>query len=73
MQPRWRGHVARRWLAEWVVPHLCVDKSGEITGEQDRLQPRVPAWGNKTSKPLAVKSVGVAVAQETPNLTGQFV
>ena len=36
-------------------------------------QPRVPARGNKASKPLAVKPVGVEAAQETPSLTGEFV
>ena len=35
-------------------------------------QPRVPAWGNKASKPLAVKPVGVEAAGEAPSLTGEF-
>ena len=47
---------------------MRAEKPGGTTGEQDRLQPRVPAWGNKTSKPLAVKSVGVAVVRETSSL-----
>ena len=32
-QPGWRGLMARWWLAEQVVPHLCVDKLGGVTGE----------------------------------------
>ena len=34
---------------------------------------RVPVWGNKASKPLAVKPVGVAMAGETPSLIGVFI
>ena len=36
-------------------------------------QLRVPAWGNKASKPLAVKPVGVVAAEENPSLTGESV
>ena len=32
-----RGHVARWWLVEWAVLHLCVEKPGGTTGEKDRL------------------------------------
>ena len=37
------------------------------------VQPRVPLWGNKASKPLTKKPVGVEVAGETPSLTREFV
>ena len=30
----WLVDRARRLLAEWVVPHLCADKLGVTTGEQ---------------------------------------
>ena len=36
-QPGWRGLMARWWLAEQVVPHLCAHKQGGTTGERDRL------------------------------------
>ena len=35
------------------------------------MQPRVPAQGNKASKPLSVKTVEEAAAGETPSLTGE--
>ena len=37
------------------------------------VQPRVPAQGNKASKLLTGKSVGVVVVGETPSLTGEFI
>ena len=48
----------RQQLADQAVPHSCADEPGETTEDQDKLQPRVPAWGNKPSKPLAVKTCG---------------
>ena len=59
-----RGHAARQWLAnqgrwqlaDWVVSHLCVNKLGGKNGEWDTLQPRVPVWGKKASKPLTEKT-----------------
>ena len=36
------------------------------------MQPRVPAWENKASKPLN-KLVVVEVAGATPSLTGEFI
>ena len=36
-------------------------------------QPRGPAWGNKASKPLAVKPVGVEAAGEAPSLTREVI
>ena len=36
------------------------------------MQPRVPVWRNKASKPLK-KLVGVAVVKEPLGLTGEFV
>ena len=57
-----------------AVVHLCTDKLGVTTGEQDRLRNiKFPAQGNKASKPLAVKPVGVVVAGETASLTGESV
>ena len=37
------------------------------------VQPRIPVWGNKAPKPLAVETYGVAVMGKTPSLTGEFV
>ena len=37
------------------------------------MQPRVPVWGNKASKPLIKKTMGVAAVGETPSLTGDFI
>ena len=37
------------------------------------MQPRVPAQGNKASKNLTEKPVGIAAARETPSLIGEFV
>ena len=36
-QPGRTGLMARWWLEDWVVPHLCADKPGGTTEEQDRL------------------------------------
>ena len=36
------------------------------------MQPRVTVQGNKASKTLTVKTVGVTVVEETPSLTGEF-
>ena len=36
-------------------------------------KPRVPAWETKASKPLAIKTVEVAAAGETPSLRGESV
>ena len=46
-------------------------KQEEQLGRQT-TQPRVPEQGNKASKPLAIKTVGVTVVGETPSLTGGF-
>ena len=40
--------------------HICVQiNQGNNWGERQTSQPRVLSWGNKTSKPLAVKTCGV--------------
>ena len=38
--------------------------------ERQTAQPRAPEQEIKASKPLAVKSVGIAAGEETPSLTG---
>ena len=48
----------------------CVRKNW---GARQTTQPRVPARENKDSKPLTVKTVGVAAVGELPSLTGEFV
>ena len=48
------GHVASQQLADWVVPHSHAGKLKNWRTRQT-TQPRVPAQGNKVSKPLAVK------------------
>ena len=36
------------------------------------MKHRVPVQGNKASKPVTEKTVGVEVGGETPSLTGEF-
>ena len=38
---------ARQLLADKTVPHLCADKEGGTSGQQDRLQSRVIAQEKK--------------------------
>ena len=54
------GHGwARLWLMGPAVPHLCIDKlGGQLGSETDHSTTRVPARGNKASKPLSVKTCG---------------
>ena len=53
---------SRQWLVDTVVPHSCTDKPGGTKGERNKggakqtTQPRVPARGNKASKPVTEKS-----------------
>ena len=45
-----RGPGQARWrLAEPAVPHLCADKPGGTTGEQDRPHNPGSQRGNKAS------------------------
>ena len=44
-----RGHVARWWLVEWAVLHLCAEKLGGTTGEQHR--PHNPGFQCRGIKP----------------------
>ena len=46
---------ARWWLADWVVPHLHVEKSGGTAGEWDR--PCNPGFHCRDSKPLEWKNL----------------
>ena len=41
----------RRQLADWGVPHLCADKLGGTTGEQDKDRPRNPGFQYREIKP----------------------
>ena len=64
---------ARQWLAEWAVPHLCMDKPGGTTRERDRLHSS--GFQHREIKPqnLRLKTpVGIEAAGETPSLTGEF-
>ena len=45
----------------------------EQLGSKTDCQPRVLLQGNKASKPLTEKPVGVEVVGETSSLTGEFV
>ena len=42
-------------------------------GVRQTTKPRVPAWGNKASKPLTEKNYRCVTVEETPSLTGEFV
>ena len=70
----WRTRWVRQWLVDEAVPHLCVDKLGGTTGEQNR--PCNPGFHHGEIKPQnlwLLKPVGVVAAGETPNLTGEFI
>ena len=58
----WRTWTRRSHFHVWVNQE-----------EQQITQPRVPAWGNKASKPLTETPVGVEAAGETLSLIGEFV
>ena len=68
-----QGMQGSSWQSRW--PHICVQiKWKEQLGSRQIMQPRIPVWGNKASKPLTEKkSVGVEAAGETASLTGEFV
>ena len=74
-QVRWQlADQERLQLVERAVPHLCSDKLGVTTGEQDRL--RNPGFQHRGIKPQNLslkKPVGVEVAGEMPSLIGEFV
>ena len=64
---------ARKWLVDWVVPHLHADKRGVKTGEQDR--PCNPGFQHREIKPQNLcmkKPVGVAVAGDISSFTVEF-
>ena len=66
--------MAKQQLENQAVPHLCADKPGRTTGGvRQATQLRVPVWEKKSSKPLAIKAGGGAVATKTPSLIGEFV
>ena len=53
---------------------MSADKLGATTGERDRLHnPGIQHGKYEASKPLTVKTCGVAAVGETPSLTGEFV
>ena len=55
----------RRWLADWVVPHLCEDKLEGTTREWDRLHNPLFQPGKKeASKPLTEKNLWGLRSQE---------
>ena len=64
----------RQWLQEQAVPHLCAEKQGGTTGEQDRL--RNPGFQCGEIKPQNLwlkKPVRVEEVGETVGLTGEFI
>ena len=70
-----RQGCMRWWLVDQAVPHSCADN--QITGKNNwgarqTAQPRVLAWGNRASKPLAVKIYQSCGGRETPGLTAEF-
>ena len=68
IQPREQEH---HWCG---VCHLSIQGNGKTIEAQiwHNVQPRVPAQGNKVSKPLK-KSVGVEAAGRNTSLTGELV
>ena len=64
----------QRRLVEWAVPHLCADKLGGTTGEQDRLSnPGLQCREIEPRNLRLKKPVGVAAVGEAPSLTEEFV
>ena len=64
----WRTRQGGGWQTGRSHFHVWVNQE-----EQQITQPRVPAWGNKASKPLTETRVGVEAAGETLSLIGEFV
>ena len=68
-----RLRQVRQWLVDQAISHLCADKPGGKTGEQDKLcNAGFQRRETKASKPVAVKTYGGAVAAEIPSLTEEF-
>ena len=65
---------ARKQLVDHTVPHLCGDKPGGTTGEQDG--PYNPGFQRREIKPQNLwlqKPMGVVEVGETPSLTRELV
>ena len=61
------------WLAEWGAPHLCADKPGGTTGEQDRLcYPEFQCGEIKLQNLQLKKSLRGVMVGETPSLTREL-
>ena len=69
-----RTGQARLQLADPTAPHSRIDKPGGMAGERSRLHnPGIQHGKYEASKPLTVKTCGVAAVGETPSRTGEFV
>ena len=68
------GQAKRWWLVDWVVPHLCADKLGETTGEQNRLHNPGFQYGEMKPQNFWLKKpVGVEVARDSqPHRRGHW-
>ena len=64
----WRTRQGGGWQTGRSHFHVWVNQE-----EQQITQPRVPAWGNKASKPQIESVVSVVSLGDTPNLTGEFI
>ena len=53
-------------------PFMCGWAKRNNWGTTQTTQPRVPAWGNKAWKPLAVKTCGVCGGGNIPSLTRKY-
>lgn len=67
-------HTGKVGLADWVGSHItCRDTRKCLWGVHETTNPKGSVQETKDSKPLAVKTVGVALEGETPSLTVESV
>ena len=58
----WQGS---RWQTSWSYMHVRMNEEKQL-GSKQTMQPSIPVWGNKASKPLAVKTCGVQQREKLP-------
>ena len=72
---KWGGKDTQQALSWWTRwSHICmwINQEEQLGSKTDHTT-QVPVWGNKASKPLAVKIYGIEAMGETPSLTGKFI
>ena len=56
--------MARQWLVDWVVPHLCTDKPGEQLGRETDNTTQVSSVGKESLKTYSCKNLWGLQRQE---------